>query len=673
MIPLLQNTRNFPAITTIIQLDRYKELTQCVRAINPDYATNTRHSWGGVIDNVANMREFESAVFGPSRKICMTPNAIIVVDDELVSCRSKTVQSRIISQRKRGKDGLKNDSIACSITRILLGVRHKQRIEYKQLEQVKELLHELAQSISLNGVLLCCDRGYGVIELWLLCASLCMGFVMYARGGKSSGFPFTMQSEVNKKAKKKQQRKDAATSIRPETPIVNYTQVDAAENPTISEGNDVHVEQGVQVAPVEGGSENEDEDEDGNAIEKVPSRALHLSDLVDECDGSDDEGNGNGNKETLVDLDFESPDVEVDPAPPDDQVPVLPAFRANGIVDDSPLLGKQILAATTNVASSRTNDANLQEVMAIAFRDYNNATNSESNVVKLVLSNTGRDLNYFRKTLALVKTSMKRGASKCNDILFFPVVSKSQKVKSMEAFLLERTVPLTCWQKSVDWFTLRMFMVTGTMGHKLANQDMDTRRMLHKDPLIGWAQLDKWDNETCASYLRSSWVFPRGLATVDMKSGSMNERAVLKFISSQSWCENVYECGMFGSIQVRCMGASPDGICVVTPPGSEEHVTAAVEIKTRFAPHMITSAKACVAKHAAQGTNFVSCTVGDDVWWDAVPFENRAQVIQQAAVLGLNHVLFCVAAGSPGARCHLLMACLVRVTSDQREDRKSVV
>jgi hypothetical protein len=129
MITLLQNTRNFPAITTIIQLDRYKELTQCVRAINPDYATNTRHSWGGVIDNVANMREFESAVFGPSRKICMTPNAIIVVDDELVSCRSKTVQSRIISQRKRGKDGLKNDSIACSITRIVLGVRHKQRIQ----------------------------------------------------------------------------------------------------------------------------------------------------------------------------------------------------------------------------------------------------------------------------------------------------------------------------------------------------------------------------------------------------------------------------------------------------------------------------------------------------------------------------------------------------------------
>ena len=83
---------------------------------------------------------------------------------------------------------------------------------------------------------------------------------------------------------------------------------------------------------------------------------------------------------------------------------------------------------------------------------------------------------------------------------------------------------------------------------------------------------------------------------------------------------------------------------------------------------MIRKARACVAKYADPGSIYFACTAGDDAWWEAVPTENRSQVIQQAAVLKLDHVLFCVATTTS-----LVMCCLVHVTAEQRGAHEAAI
>ena len=155
-------------------------------------------------------------------------------------------------------------------------------------------------------------------------------------------------------------------------------------------------------------------------------------------------------------------------------------------------------------------------------------------------------------------------------------------------------------------------MVTGTMGHELANRGDACRAVLHQDPDLGRAQLQELDDARAAIMLRQSWVFPRGLSTPEMKGGSDNAGPVMNAIRRQNWCSELFEVGLFASKTTPCMAASPDGICKVqlrasspssTASSSNSNnnsrlVTAAVEIKTRFAPNMIRKARACVAKYA---------------------------------------------------------------------------
>ena len=77
-----------------------------------------------------------------------------------------------------------------------------------------------------------------------------------------------------------------------------------------------------------------------------------------------------------------------------------------------------------------------------------------------------------------------------------------------------------------------------------------------------------------------------------------------------------------------------------------------MEIKTRFSIEMIEKARQCTRDFGS----YFKCIVGEGKWWRAVPRENRGQVIQQAAVLQLDHVLFVVATST-----QIVMQCLVEV------------
>jgi hypothetical protein len=103
----------------------------------------------------------------------------------------------------------------------------------------------------------------------------------------------------------------------------------------------------------------------------------------------------------------------------------------------------------------------------------------------------------------------------------------------------------------------------------------------------------------------------------------MNEDRVVQCLKRQPYVEDVFECGLFCNKTNPCMGVSPDGILVLTPPGAQSQVIASLEIKTRMAPRMVLNATEITKK---MGSKYFSCTVGDDVWFTAVPLEHRSQV-----------------------------------------------
>jgi hypothetical protein len=70
----------------------------------------------------AQMKPLETIMFQRSIDVLLnTNNGSIVVDDELISSKSKGVQNKIVSHRKAGKEGPGSENAACSVSSCLFG------------------------------------------------------------------------------------------------------------------------------------------------------------------------------------------------------------------------------------------------------------------------------------------------------------------------------------------------------------------------------------------------------------------------------------------------------------------------------------------------------------------------------------------------------------------------
>jgi len=355
-----------------------------------------------------------------------------------------------------------------------------------------------------------------------------------------------------------------------------------------------------------------------------------------------------------------------EPPPDESQKPTSKeGDELHGIMDDSPLLGRQILCATKRIAAGSP-----VETLAVCFREYNSKANTETNIIRLVFSRMPAEADMLRSTICMRKLSFSRKMKAKKNVLFLPVThGKTGALKALEAFLLERCIPLTAIDLCLDWFICRFGLVTATSGDVFARHDEAAHALIREGPF----SVRHLSAKDAAELLRKQWVFPRGISTPEMRSGSINEDKVFEAIKREVWVKDAFKCGLFVSKSTRSMGATPDGIAVLLLDretgdfSSAEQLTdtieiiVAVEIKTRFSREKIVRALRC-AHEFGEGKIFFKCKVGDDCWWKAVPEENRAQVIQQAAVLGVNHVLFCVASD-----VNMIMMVLVEVSDEQKQ------
>ncbi|GBG26396.1 Cytochrome c peroxidase, mitochondrial [Hondaea fermentalgiana] len=174
------------------------------------------------------------------------------------------------------------------------------------------------------------------------------------------------------------------------------------------------------------------------------------------------------------------------------------------------------------------------------------------------------------------------------------------------------------------------------------------------------ADADEMERAKCE--LMKSWFFTRGSVTKAMKSGTINEKNLFKALQRQSWCIELYDVGLLANAKHPYITASCDGIGLIRLPCeansiSPVSVLAAIEFKTRSGVETLDRARKVSTEH---GTYF-QCTVQDEVWWDAVPKANRAQVLHQAVVLDTDYVLFV-----EGSTMEIIYSCLVCVPATVR-------
>jgi hypothetical protein len=360
-------------------------------------------------------------------------------------------------------------------------------------------------------------------------------------------------------------------------------------------------------------------------LNSTEEQAMYASLLRESEEQSLDTRSSDSEVEDSLDVDRTESEVS-------EETSVAPPELPKDVIDDSSLLGSQIRVATTKLSSSKDNGSNQTVLTALAFRGYEKKQNAnESNVIRLVVTGSPlSDMDVLKTTICAERFKIPKEHDP-KKILFHPKACDmgGDVIKAVMATISVHAKALTCWQRTADWFVLRTFHITGTMGDYLSNHCNDARVLLHEHPV----DCPQPTYEDVASKLRKSWVFHRGLSTPDMKSGTMNEGAVMSSLQRQPYTVAIFEAGLLQSKEHRMIAVSPDGVGVVyppAPPGSSKTyvdtdapVTCSVEIKTRMAPHMIVKAQKVVEK---MQTKYFACTVGDATWWDAVPLCNRSQV-----------------------------------------------
>lgn len=334
------------------------------------------------------------------------------------------------------------------------------------------------------------------------------------------------------------------------------------------------------------------------------------------------------------------------------------------IVEDGMLYGRQILTATRYCHASVQNLANKRKITCIAFRNETKPSKTtmgdKDQVLTFIECGTGQ-ASALSNTICLQKRVLPKGYDLGRDVLFSPVnaCKKSAAVKEAEDFFASKVKPLTCWQRSADWFENRMFHITGTAGQNLAKLDMGVRKFLFKDPSWGIQADDsgRTDKEV-AALLRNSWIYRSDASTSEMQSGTINEANIAACMKKQSWCEKFFDIGLVASKEFRCLAVSADGIVRVRIPQTNNLVWASAEFKTKLAPELVQKAEQCKSTHGST----IVCKVGDDTYWNAVPTEYRGQIIQQAAVLDLDWVVYACA-----CKAQLRYFCFINVPIDVRK------
>ena len=190
-----------------------------------------------------------------------------------------------------------------------------------------------------------------------------------------------------------------------------------------------------------------------------------------------------------------------------------------------------------------------------------------------------------------------------------------------ESRLLQNCNPLTIGQRCADWFLMRSFHLTGTVGSTIGSLDDNITNERLNDIL---------------GTLLSSW-YNRFPSTKPMKIGTKNEDSTMMALRQESFVEDLFEVGLLQHGFMKYVAVSPDGVVLLRIRNTLHY--ACVEIKTRVAEETQVQALAAVMSYG----RVVYCKYNDFRFKSCVPSDHRGQLLHQALVTGLFYSVYVVA------------------------------
>ena len=211
--------------------------------------------------------------------------------------------------------------------------------------------------------------------------------------------------------------------------------------------------------------------------------------------------------------------------------------------------------------------------------------------------------------------------SKVQQNTLFDGVPSSLKYNA-ENRLLQNCNPLTIGQRCADWFLMRTFHLTGTVGASIGSLDQN----ISDDRL-----------NSILNNLTSSW-FNRFPSSKPMKIGSKNENSVMMALRQESFVKDLFEVGLLEHGFMKYVAVSPDGVVLIQVRNSLHY--ACVEVKTRVSDEKQIQAMAVFQSYGRvvhckyNYGRVVHCKYNDFRFKSCVPSDHRGQVLHQAMVTG---------------------------------------
>lgn len=121
-------------------------------------------SWALARDEKQRNGAFEKAAYEMSRTICLSPTqSLLTLDDDLYGMRSRDNQMKMLSARKADKEGYITETVCDALFPLKLRVRFRRRGE-SQFSNVEKIFYSMTEDqgkMSLHGLIVTVDRGYG--------------------------------------------------------------------------------------------------------------------------------------------------------------------------------------------------------------------------------------------------------------------------------------------------------------------------------------------------------------------------------------------------------------------------------------------------------------------------------------------------------------------------------
>lgn len=324
-------------------------------------------------------------------------------------------------------------------------------------------------------------------------------------------------------------------------------------------------------------------------------------------------------------------------------------FKKRFVIDDSVLFGKETFAARASLNGKQLN--------SILLRDRQAKSAREASILPFVYSNLDIDRTKFVAVESAQTDSLV-------NFLFTGVESDVSK-DFIENHIRTMSEPLSVVQRKRDWFLARNFIITGTIGQKIALRNEEVRGFLAPESNITGTVLPK----KTFKELVLNWFGP-SFSTSDMKVGTSNEKDVFECLKAADFVKCIYEVGVL-RIKEEYIGASPDAVAILRfeqnelpnfvkrglfseddiDPGEnlsdrKELLLVSVEIKTKVSEKQERKWRLIKSQFLSEETLISTSTesvlpvsVGSSAYFRYVPEEYRGQCMSQCLTCDTQYCL----------------------------------